>query len=244
MSAQETSYPQVTPHDPPLQLAEHLFVVYGCVQPSPIARFSRNMVIVRQQNQLTLINPVRMSEEGLSQLEALGEVTHVLRLGPMHGMDDPFYIDRYKADFWAFPGGKTYTQPAIDHELADGVALPFSNAKLFVFKHMTQTEGAVLLERSPGILVTCDAIQSYATPPHSPHTNFLARLLMPLIGFPHKTLIGPMWMKLLVADREGMKTEFERLLQLDFDQLISAHGTFLASNAHTEVQRAFDKMFG
>ena len=66
---------------------------------------------------------------------------------------------------------------------------------------------------------------------------------MPLIGFPRKTLIGPMWMKLLATDRDGMKSEFERLMQLDFDQLLSAHGTFLSEDAHGEVKRAFDKMF-
>jgi len=40
--------------------------------------------------QLTLINPVRRDEEGLRALEALGEIKHVLRLGPLHGMDDAF----------------------------------------------------------------------------------------------------------------------------------------------------------
>lgn len=35
------------------------------------------MTIVRDQGQLTLINPVRMDDEGLLALEALGEITHV-----------------------------------------------------------------------------------------------------------------------------------------------------------------------
>jgi hypothetical protein len=108
---------------------------------------------------------------------------------------------------------------------------------------MTETEGAILLERSPSVLLTCDAIQSYATAPYRPHTNWLTRLMMPLIGFPRETLIGPLWMKLLVEDRDGIKAEFERLLEFDFDQLLSAHGTFLPKNAHTETERAFQKMF-
>jgi hypothetical protein len=238
------SYPDVLPHDEPTQLAEDLFVVHGCVQPSAIARFTRNMAIVRDQGVLTLINPVRMDDAGLQRLEALGRVDNVLRLGPMHGMDDPFYVDRYDAEFWAFEGGTTYTVPPIKRTLVEGEPLPFPDAKLFAFKHMTETEGAILLERAPGVLLTCDAIQSYVTPPHTPHTNWLTRLIMPVIGFPRKTLIGPVWMKLLVQDREGMKGEFERLLQLDFDQLLSAHGTFLAKGAHAEVERAFEKMFG
>jgi hypothetical protein len=238
------NYPDSLPHDPPKKIATDLFVVHGCVQPSAVVRFSRNMAIVRHEGQLTLINPVRMDDEGLASLEALGEVAHVLRLGPMHGMDDAFYVDRYSAEFWSFEGGTTYTTPVITRSLSQDGILPFPNAKLFAFNHMTETEGAILLDRSPGILLTSDAIQSYATAPHTPHTNWFTGLLLPLIGFPRKTLIGPFWVKLLVEDRDGIKTEFERLLKLDFDQLLSAHGTFLENNAHVEVEQAFKKMFG
>jgi hypothetical protein len=237
------TYPDALPHDPPQQLAEDLFVVQGCVKPNAMARFTRNMTIVRENGKLTLINPVRVDEAGLASLETLGDIAHVLRLGPMHGMDDVFYVDRYNAEFWSFGGGITYTVPVISHTLTETGELPFSDASLFAFDHMIETEGAILLERSSNILLTCDAIQSYATPPHTPHTNWFTRLAMPLIGLPRRTLIGPIWIKLLVKDRAGIKAEFERLLEFDFDQLLAAHGTFLATNAHSEVQQAFNKMF-
>ena len=237
------NYPDVLPHDPPKQIAEDLFVIHGCVKPNAVVRFTRNMTIVRDQGQLTLINPVRMDDAGLLALEKLGKIAHVLRLGPMHGRDDSFYVDRYSAEFWSFEGGTTYTTPVIKQVLSEGGALPFSNAKLFELKHVVEPEGVILLERSPGILLTCDAIQSYTTFPHMPHTNWLARRMLPLLGFNRETLIGPLWMKLAVKDRDGIKAEFERLLKLDFDQLLSAHGTFVPKNAHAEVARAFVKVF-
>lgn len=236
-------YPAVLPHDHPKQIADDLFVVHGCIKINPMVRFTRNMAIVREGQELTLINPVRMNEAGLAKLEALGDVKHVLRLGCFHGRDDPFYVDRYKSEFWSFEGGTTYTEPDITKSLSEGGNLPFSNAKLFSFNYLRQPEGAILLERSPNILLSCDAIQSYATPPYTPHTNWFTRRLMPRIGFPRKTLIGPMWMDGLATDRNGMKGEFERLMEWQFDQLLSAHGTFLAKGAHQEVRQAFDKMF-
>jgi hypothetical protein len=169
------SYPNVLPHDAPKQIAQDLFVVHGCVRPNAVARFTRNMAIVHDQGKLTLINPVRMDDAGLAHMEELGEVAHVLRLGPMHGMDDPFYVDRYNAEFCSFEGGE----------------LPFPNARLFAFSHMTETEGAILLERSPGVLLTCDAIQSYATAPHKPHTNWLIRLMMPSNRVPPRNARWP-----------------------------------------------------
>jgi hypothetical protein len=186
---------------------------------------------------------VRRDDAGLRSLEELGEVSHVLRLGPLHGLDDAFYVDRYDANFWSLEGGTTYTMPAIIHPLVDGGTLPFPNAKLFAYGHMAETEGTILLERGAGVLLTCDAIQSYSTPPHMPYTAWLTRLLLPLIGFPKETIIGPLWVKKMVKDREAIKADFERLLSLDFDQLISAHGTFLAKNAHTELEQAFKKTF-
>lgn len=237
------NYRAVTPHDQPKQIAEDLFVVHGCIDSYGMVYFTRNMAVVRDQGELTLINPVRMGDEGLASLEALGKVAHVLRLGGMHGADDPFYVDRYDAQFWAFEGGKEYTTPDITRPLSDGGELPFSNAKMFAFSHLKEPEGAILLERSGNVLLTCDAIQSYTTAPHTPHTNKFVQTLMPYIGFPKKTIIGPLWLKILVKDQAGTKADFERLLSLDFDQLLSAHGTFLANNARADLELAFNKVY-
>ena len=43
-----------------------------------------------------------------------------------------------------------------------------------------------------------------------------------------------------LCSREG---EFRRLLELDFDQQLSAHGTLLRSGAHEACERAVDEMF-
>lgn len=242
-------YPSALPHDLPKQVAEDVFVVHGCVKPSAVVRFSRNMAIVREDGELTLINPVRLDDAGLAELDKLGKVAHVMRLVPSHGMDDPFYVDRYQAEFWSFEDGTVYSEPKITQPLIEGGALPFFNAKLFVFKHLHQSEAAVFLEPSPhaekgrekGLLLTGDAVQSYAS---YPHTNWVARRVLPLIGFTQETIIPKMWLKMAVENQEGIKDDFKRLLELDFDQLLAAHGTFVEKGAKAEVQSAFDTKFG
>ena len=94
----------VTPFSQPEQIAPDIYVVYGSVRFNPLIRFTRNMAIVRHGQDLTLINAVRMDDAGLAALDALGNVRHVLRLGPLHGIDDAFYVERYRADFWSLPG--------------------------------------------------------------------------------------------------------------------------------------------
>ena len=237
------SHPNALNHDAIEPIGDDLFVVHGSVMMAPMVRITRNMTVIRHAGELTLVNAVRLNDEGLKSLAALGSVKRVLRLGPMHGMDDAFYVDHYNAELWGFKDGTTYSTANITHELVANMALPFPNAELHSFNHLKETEGTILLKRTPGVLLTCDAIQSYSTPPHMPHTAWLTRKLLPLIGFPNKTIIGPMWIKLMVLDLEATKAEFRSLLTLDFDQLLSGHGTFVVKNAKQELQQAYKDIF-
>lgn len=84
------SFAPAYPHDAPEQIVEHVFMVRGSIPLNPIMRISRNMAIVRHDGELTLINPIRLNEQGEAQLRALGEVKRIMRLGPFHGIDDPY----------------------------------------------------------------------------------------------------------------------------------------------------------
>lgn len=234
------SYAPVYPHDPVTRIADDVYMVRGAINMNPLVRITRNMAIVRDGSELTVINPLRLDPAGESQLEALGTVRRVMRLGPFHGIDDPYYVDRFKAEFWCQPGGTTYPEPAIDVAIAAGSALPFANAQLFCFETTKQAECVVLLNRGKSLLLTCDAIQNYGD---YSHNNFIARMMLPFIGFPKKCLIGPLWLKAMTREGESLKGEFERLLQWRFDALLSAHGTLLETGAHAAVTAAFGHTF-
>ncbi len=235
------AYPPIYPHDPIEEIAPDIFLVRGAINLNPILRITRNMVIVRHEGDLTLVNPIRLNEASEAELNTMGTVKHVLRSGPLHGVDDPYYVDTYKAEFWTRPGGTAYTEPAIDHELSEGGPLPFPNAELFCFDGTVQPEAALLFRTGKGLLATCDSIQHYGD---YKHNNLPARLLMPFIGFPKTTIIGPIWVKIMTPEGATLKPEFERLLSLEFDALISAHGSFLQTGAKAAVRKAFDKVYG
>ena len=71
----------------------------------------------------------------------------------------------------------------------------------------------------------------------------MARLLSQFRGFPNETLIGPIWTQMLATDKHLLRSEFERLLELDFDQLLSAHGTFLPTGAKAALRNAIATRF-
>ena len=228
-------------HDPIEELQPDVFMVRGSIRMNALMTITRNMAVVRHQGELTLVDPIRLHAAEEARLEELGTVKRILRLGPMHGVDDPYYIERYGAELWAPGLSKAHPEPKPDVTFDATTPLPFPDAELFCFEGLTQPEAVLLLRRGQGLLVTCDAIQNYGD---YRFNNLPARLMMPLIGFPKTTIVGPVWVKLMTPKGGNLEDEFRRLLdELDFDQLLSAHGSFLASGAHAACQRAVDKMF-
>ncbi len=208
---------------------------------NPIVRISRNVAVLQDDDGLTLVNPIRLDAAGEQALEALGPVRRLVRLGAMHGIDDAYCKERFGAEFWCQPGGTTYPEPTADALLEEGAALPLADAELFCFRGTRQPEAALLVRGAPNVLLTCDAIQHYGD---YSFNNAMARLAMPFIGFPKTMLVGPIWLKAMTPPGTSLRSEFERLLEWDFDALASAHGTFLASGAKDAARRAVERAFG
>lgn len=230
----------IYPHGNVEEIAEDIFMLRGSIKMNPLLRITRNMGIIRNGDELSLINPVRVSIKVEAQIAKLGQIKHVIRLGCFHGVDDPYYVEKFGAQMWAQLGGTTYTVPKIDKELDSVAPLPFDNAEIFEFAGTTQPESALLIKRGTGILFTCDAIQNYGD---YSYNNIVAKILMPFIGFPRTTIIGPIWLKYQTPEDETLEPEFRRLLGLKFDRLLAAHGTLLKTGAHAAVERAVNKVF-
>lgn len=233
-------YPKVSPHSPLTEVLPDVFFVQGSLGFSVGFRFSRNMVVLREARELTLINAVRLSETELERLEALGNVKNVMRIGTMHGMDDAFYVDRYQASFWCQQGPGRYSEPLITDTLSAEAQLPVSGLRCIPFQSIKQPECVLLLERHGGLLITCDSIQDWSD---YGQCTWLARRVMPLMGFKKRLLIGPIWKKLLTDDHVALQREFEAISQLPFRHLIAAHGGVRRDDAREHVAAAIRVAF-
>lgn len=109
------NFPEALAHGEIKEVFSDVFLVTGTMRNEFFGstwQFSRNMIIVREEGRLTLVNSIRLDDTGLAQLDALGEVVNIVRLGDMHGLDDRFYLDRYASrntsdnpvNFWTLPG--------------------------------------------------------------------------------------------------------------------------------------------
>ncbi len=235
----KNNYPPVCPHDAIAELFPDVFWVHGSIKMAPGLSISRNMLIVRNGSELTLVNPIRLNDSEERRLVELGSVKHVVRLGDFHGLDDAYYIDTFKAEFWCQAGQLTYSAPSPDQVISEALEPPIGQAAFFVFSSATVPEAALLL-KDKRLLITTDAIQYYT---EWSRTSLLARLVLPLLGFKKDLMIGPPWLKKVTPKGGSMRGDFERLLELDFDHLIAAHGEPLRNSAKQELVRVVAETF-
>jgi len=233
-------YPLALPHEPIREVGPDLFFAPGTFDVAPLMRVSRNMTIVRNGSDLILVNPIRLSPQGESELEALGVVRHALRLGCFHGVDDAYTVARFGAEFWCQAGSKHYAEPRPDHIMSEGGPLPIPGATLLEFKETVRPECVLRIPHAGGTLLTCDALQYYGT---FERHSLVARISMPLMGFRKMLLIGPLWLKFMTQEGGSVRPDFERIAGLRFDALIAAHGTPMASGAHAALRAAIDHTY-
>lgn len=232
-------YAPAYPHDPISKIFEDVYLVHGSIKIGPGMSMNRNMVIIREGGELSLINPVRISDEELKRLETIGTVRHVIRLGDFHGLDDQFYIDRYQARFWCQAGQDTYKKPAPDNLVAADMAPPFKNSEFFVFETSKFPEAALLLKQHK-LLITTDSIQYWSD---WSYTSAFTRLVLRLMGFRLTLLIGGPWLKRVTPKGSSLIHDFEKLQTLDFENIIAAHGGLLRGNAKAMLKEAMVKAF-
>jgi hypothetical protein len=229
------------PHGDIQEVFPDVFFVTGTMQTVLMGahwHFSRNMTIVREGTALTLINTVRLDDAGLAQLDALGTVKNVVKIGALHGLDDAFYKQRYGATLWA-PAGMPHDHGlTADKLLEPGGEMPFAGASLFVFEATKLPECIVRIDREGGILVACDALQNWVGP--DAFFSEESRKMMTDMGFFQSANIGPVWIKV----NEPQAQDFVRLRDVPFRHVLCGHGVPLRDTAHEAFQTRFRQVFG
>jgi len=236
---EDRKYAPAYAHDPIEVLFENVFWVHGSIKIAPGMTMNRNMIILRQVNDLILINPVRLNLHEEEKLCSLGSVKKIIRLGDFHGLDDQYYVDRFKAEFWCQKGQSTYKSPTPNTIIEENTLSPIENSEFFIFSTAKYPEAALLL-KDHNLLITTDSIQNLT---NWTHTTFLTKIVLKLMGFKKELLIGKPWIKRVTPKGGSMRDDFDRLLMLDFEHIIAAHGTLLRGNAKSELKQVVNKTF-
>ncbi len=238
-------HPAAQKHGELTEVLPGIFFVTGTMKMSGVlpVSFGRNMTVIKRGDRLVIVNSVRLDDAGLAALDKLGRVTDVVRIAGNHGMDDPFYADRYQAKVWVVKGqryiaGFDPSSPAYftpHHELDRDAALPIEGAKLFVIDS-SPPEGLLVLDDHGGVVIADDCLQHWAVP--DAYTSWLARPMMRMMGSIKPHNIGPMWFKKAKPPKEQLKA----VLDLSFANVLPAHGAPVLGNAREHYRPALERV--
>lgn len=236
------AFPEALPHGPIEEVFPDVFFVTGEMRtmfpefPDVPWVFNRNMTIVRDGTALTLINSVRLDEQGLAALEALGTVEHLVRIGALHDRDDAFYVDRYHPTYWATRGIEPEGLSVDEYLVPDGKT-PFSDCTVFEFTTTAKPEGVLIVNRSGGIAVACDSLQNWVKPDEFFSDDTVE--LMGTLGFWQPANIGP----LFAMRNDPKEDDYQRLLELPFRHALCGHGEPLRDSARDDYRATVGRTF-
>lgn len=233
--------PAPQPHEDLVEIERDVYTVRGTYHFGLRVRIPRLMTILRTGDDLAIVNCIRLSPQGEAALLRLGQIKHLIKIGDFHSLDDEHYVRVLGAQRWLLPGMKSPT-PGSDRELGDFAsgACPIPGAELFQFQRALRPEGALLIRRAGGLLVTCDSLQYW---PSYDGCSFLGRVMCKAMGFGGVS-IGPGWRRLTEPrDGVGLEPDFARLLALDFQKLLPGHMAPLLDAAREHVVRAIHKQY-
>jgi hypothetical protein len=212
--------PEALPHGNILPVIDDVFFVMGTniiLHDQVRIQSSRTMIIVRENDELSLINSIRLNEVSLKKLEALGHIKNVIRLGAFHGRDDAFYQQAYGAKLWASPRMEFSHGEVLDHDLSNE-GLPISRSRTIEFKTTKFKEFLLLLEPSEKILIACDSIKNWQKKDQFFDDKTFE--MMKIAGSIGPGKIDATWLQAM----NPLKEEIRAIGDLAFTILLSAHG--------------------
>jgi hypothetical protein len=238
------SHPPALKHGELEEVLPGIYFVTGTIKMGGPVRFSRNMTVVKNGDRLVLVNSVRLDDAGLAALDKLGKVTDVIRLAGNHGMDDPFYAERYGAKVWVVKGqrytpgfregnAEAYFEP--HHEMDATTKLPIDGAKLVIIDSKPP-EGLLLLQAHGGVMISGDCLQHWATADN--YFSFIAKFMAKRMGFIKPHNVGPAWLKNCKPPKEQLRG----LLDHSFANALPAHGRPVLGNAADLYRPVLEKV--
>jgi hypothetical protein len=241
-SSQPIQFTPVWPHGDIQEVFTDVFFVTGTNKihnEGVDIQTSRNMVVLCNGSELTLVNTVRLNEEGLKKLQSLGSVTHIVRIGAFHGRDDAFYRHQYPtAQLWTLKGMTYENGLKPDRDLTPEGTMPFPGCSVFVFETSTQLEGILHIGREDGILISCDSIQNITSTDEF-YSLETAKSFQDQ-GLVKAANISSIWL----GATQTNAVDFNRLLKtMSFRHLLTAHGEPLINTAYEQVASTVKRVF-
>lgn len=214
-NALQKKYFKLLPHGELTEVLPNIYTITGTMRLFGLFQYSRVMTIFKDGNDLALLNTVRVSDAELKSIMSLGAVKHIFKIGALHNVDIPFYMDHFNPKLWTIKSDSSNHGYSPDFYFDDYKELPMLNAKVQVLQNSKVPEAFIITPGNGGCLHSCDAFVNMG---YDPGANWLTTNLAKLL--PKPTYIGPNWIKSAKPPPDSML----QVLEYDFQHFVPAHG--------------------
>lgn len=232
------------PLDTPKPCGENLWVIDGPSISFYGMPFSTRAVVVRlASGQIWVHSPTRLTEALATQVEALGEVAHLIAPNWIHYA----YVSQWQARFpaaqaWAAPGVAARAERkgmavAFDHDLSQDAPVDWAGQidQLIVRGSAVHRE-AVFFHRASRTLILTDLIENF----EPAKVNWVLRLAGRFAGNLDPDGKAPIDMRQTFRQgREELAEDVRRMIAWDPERVILAHGRWYEKDGAAELRRAF-----
>jgi hypothetical protein len=247
------SYPPPLGNGPIVQVPgkENLYFAAGKFKIGMGLVIGRTMTVLKTDDGLVIFNSVRLDEAEEKRLLAMGPIKAVCCICNHHGIDDPYYVNKFGAKYWqghsASPTGDENTAYPTPKDIKAESCIqeiPVSDAQIIPIEGVDKSKVSEVSIFLPAMktLLCCDIIQNYEPFQKGEDVGLglIGPTLCKLLGFKGAMCTPPMYLK-AAAQKGSLKVDFERLQALDYDTFVGAHGPPKTSGAKAARQEFLQK---
>jgi hypothetical protein len=219
-------------------IAEEVWGVPGAAHLPGGVVFPLRMTVIRlPDGGLWLHSPVALDDTTARAIEALGPVRHLVAPSLLHDLHAGAAKARWPAARLHAPTALRARRPdlPIDEDLSDGS--PWGDAIVAVaIRGAPKLDEFEFLHRPSRTLLVTDLAFHVLTP-----ATFATKLVLCGVGCHGRLGSSRAWRWVFAEDRAAVAASVERLLALDFDRLVPAHGDVIASGAAPALRQALSQ---
>lgn len=196
---------------------------------------ARMTVLPLAGRRLALVSPIPIDAALAARLAALGEVCFLIAPNLLHHLYLGSASQRFPEARVLAPERLRKKRPdlrfdgSLEHDLP---ALLTDSVEVLKFDGAPALDEFVFYDRARKTLLVTDLVFNVRKP-----RGLMAHLVLSLVGC-HGRLAQSRALRWMVQDRARASVSVERILMLDFDRLVMAHGDIVESGARVELRRA------
>ena len=198
----------------------------------------RSTVLVQSNGEVTIVSPIRFDEAISAAIDALGPVTRILAPNKFHHLFLGKAAKRWpSARVHAAPGLAEKRKDLEIHEvLATGTGSLGPDLSWVEMEGSPAVREIVVVHKPSRTLVVTDLVFNVTEP-----RGFMTGIILRIMGT-YGRLAQSRLVRLATKDRAKAAASVRRLLELDFDRLLVAHGDVIERGAKEKLTSALSGM--